>query len=163
VVLVTWTDANAFCEWREARLPTEAEWEKTARGTDGRTFPWGYKFDCAKGNFDDETTFDAVTVSDGLQCDGYDLTAPVGNFPAGASPYGVLDMAGNVFEWVADWFDVAYYSFSPVVNPVGPDSGSNRSLRGGSWHSLEDITRSTNRAWGVPEAAFGIIGFRCAR
>ncbi|HIE56977.1 MAG TPA: hypothetical protein EYP88_01915, partial [Anaerolineales bacterium] len=116
-VEVTWYGANAYCQWAGLRLPTEAEWEKAARGTDGRRFPWGDEIDCEHAQY--------ANCRGGLQ--------PVGSKPAGASPYGALDMAGNVWEWVADWYADDYYANSPYENPPGPESGRTRVLRGGSW------------------------------
>jgi formylglycine-generating enzyme required for sulfatase activity len=162
VVLVSWDDAAAFCEWRDTRLPSEAEWEKAARGDDGRTYPWG----------DDAISGEMVNFCD-VNCDldwkyvnttdGYTDTSPVGNYPAGASPYGALDMAGNVWEWVADWYGEDYYSSAGANdNPVGPPFGRSRVLRGGSWYNDERNIRAADRLASPPDNRGLDFGFRCA-
>jgi serine/threonine-protein kinase len=158
VVQVSWEDATAYCEWAGARLPTEAEWEYAAAGTEGRVFPWGDEFEPARLNYCDKHCW-AEHAHDGGD-DGYGLTAPVGSYPEGISWCGALDMAGNAWEWVADRY--APYNGTPTENPQGPSSGSMRVVRGGSWVALPDDARCADRIKDPPDARYPDIGFRCA-
>ncbi|MEZ4614514.1 MAG: SUMF1/EgtB/PvdO family nonheme iron enzyme [Caldilineaceae bacterium] len=143
VTHIDWNQATAYASWVGGRLPTEAEWEKAARGTDERMFPWA----------------DTVTDSDHLNFNAQTTTA-VGSFAAGVSPFGLLDMAGNVEEWVRDWYSPTYYDEGPSTNPPGPETGLFRVVRGGSFTSNRGMVRTTVRGRAVPDSTYATVGMR---
>jgi formylglycine-generating enzyme required for sulfatase activity len=156
VIGVNWDSATAYCAWlsaktaRRYRLPTEAEWEKAARGTDGRRYPFGQSIERSQANFVGAQPFDTVM--------------PAGSFPSGASPYGALDMAGNAMEWTQDWYDREYYAASPRKNPKGPASGAYRVVRGGSFFVEAFDLRTSARSSAWPSfQGYRMIGFRPVR
>jgi formylglycine-generating enzyme required for sulfatase activity len=150
-VNVDWYDADAYCRWAGKRLPTEAEWERAARGTSGRRFPWG--------NAEPTRTL-ANYLNQWRNGAGLE---PVGSHPQGASPEGVQDLQGNVWEWVADWYDAHYYEKGPNRNPKGPTAGTRKVIRGSGWESEAPLLRSAHRLNSDPRNRNHSLGFRCAK
>lgn len=148
VVGVSWIDADRYCRWRGQRLPTDAEWELAAGGTDRRRYPWG----------DEPASCDRAVYA---RCPPYS-TVPVDSYPTGASPVGALHMAGNAWEWVSDWWAPYYYRRSPRQDPQGPEQGGMRSIRGGAWNRSVWHLRVTDRDSGVVGLRNDHVGFRCA-
>jgi serine/threonine-protein kinase len=147
VLMVDWQAAQNYCAWRGGRLPTEAEWEKAARGDQELHYPWGRLLNCDKANY-------SQCVQD---------TSEVGSYPDSASPYGLYDLAGNVMEWLNDWYNVGYYASSPESNPTGPETGIKRVVRGGGWTSQPEELFAYHRTALSPDVFYLYLGFRCAR
>ncbi len=150
VIYVTWEDADAYCRWRGERIPTEAEWEKAAKGVNPIAWPWGNESKPIFANF--------LGTEDQVH-----YTSIVGSFEHDKSAYGIYDMAGNVREWVQDWYEEQYYKHAPSRNPKGPEQGEMKTLRGGSWNDSALSGRTSARLKMFPDYRDTTVGFRCAR
>jgi len=160
VIFVSYMHAVSYCNWVGGKLPTEAQWEKAARGIGKELFPWGN--DLLDGNLSNYCDINCTeSYRDKTNDDGYRDTAPVGSYPAGASPYGIYDMSGNVWEWVFDWFNAGFYAGSMYENPRGPASSNTRVVRGGSFMNDETGLRVVARYYQDPSRAKNLLGFRC--
>jgi formylglycine-generating enzyme required for sulfatase activity len=156
MVCVDWGQAAAYCGWAGGRLPTEAEWEKAARGVDGRKYPWG---NTPRVSCDYAVMRDLNAGGDGC---GTGATMDVGSRPIATSPFCAEDMIGNVWQWVADWYSSEYFEVSPTADPKGPETGTWRVIRGSSWDDIEEDLRASNRFGLSPDRAKNDVGFRCA-